>query len=1290
MQVVLHLLIAFMLLRFVCLKLICINFSQEQAPLACDSVVTCYQLEELSLNISDNTSINFNSEKIPLHHLIRFSHISHLSLYSDEESTILCNNSTKSSTAGFQFSNVSNLLLKNLKFEGCGAIHPSTTMNSTSCVHDKITQNFPESYVHCRDTVDFKSTLYVQDCNNVTLTNVRVEDGDGTGMAMFDTVGVLIVANCTFKNNRVRLNHPRQLPGGGGVYIEFTYCPPGRLHTECTYGIRNNNTGVTYTFENNMFLDNYATTLNPKKTSFSPSVGNKFQGMGRGGGVSIIFKGNASNNSVQIVNCSFVSNRAVWGGGIYIDFQDNSSKNVVSLRSSQFCDNIAYLHGGGGVKIGYLLFGSSQLNQNKVVLSGILFYRNRAEFGGGVIIFSGQSTSGDYLNGAEFHNCSWIENSAKFGSAVDVTADSWEVKTNTFLPEPLFADCKFVRNFVLNQTSTKGLNNFFIGKGAFQSKGFLINLRGKQSFEGNDGSAMHLTSSIINFQSGSLVYFKSNSGLYGGAISLIGISAIKVNDDSEFLFINNTASSAGGAIYYFSIDNHNYLSSRSCFIHYKGSKSISERNVTLQFSNNRVWNTDEQVGQAIFASSLIPCMAECNSMEEQLRYNTTVPFSCVGNFMFNEQNIIATSGAGFSSIYPLPFRAIPGKPTKLPVAFQDDLDQTVRGKCSISVENKCSDCRSTFSYEKKFEKTFFGLPGEHVRMTIEAIGFREVLYSATIELTECPPGYVMNKLNMRCICSADSSNKFYRGIDKCNHSEFRAYIRRGFWAGYNKGANETEGSLVTGHCPFCLYKNPRKLLPMEASRHSIENDLCVTNRTGILCGECKKNYSIFFHNDKHECYLNSNFCKYGLIFYILSELVPVTVFFVLVLAFKISFTSGSVNGFILFVQLLVNMQLDADGLIHSPRSTQVFSQSIGLIYKMFNLDFFSVFKLSFCIWEGAGSLDILAMKYVTITYSLALVLFTILVLRLCGSCKTCKIISLKSNVTGGPKTKSSDSFIHGLSSFFVMCYAQCATVSVFILTPGFIYHRSDSDLAPYHVVLYNGEVGYFHSSHLPYAIPALFFLVTVVIIPPALFVVYPLCYKLFNILKIKEAKVITLCRIFPLEKLKPVFDSFQSCYKDDFRFFAGLYFFYRLVIPVTSVMSKTIMFYVYVELELIFFLFLHSLFQPYQNKWHNRLDTILLFLLTVINGMTLWKYVLSTGIIIQNYQHHTDIISSMQAALVFLPLLCFVMYFTIKLLAKLVTRILTRLKWNSGNQSDTNQSLTLSFLDRRLLDDDGS
>ena len=83
--------------------------------------------------------------------------------------------------------------------------------------------------------------------------------------------------------------------------------------------------------------------------------------------------------------------------------------------------------------------------------------------------------------------------------------------------------------------------------------------------------------------------------------------------------------------------------------------------------------------------------------------------------------------------------------------------------------------------------------------------------------------------------------------------------------------------------------------------------------------------------------------------------------------------------------------------------------------------------------------------------------------------------------------------------------------------------------------------------HLRYAIPAIFFIMTMVLIPPLLLLSYPLCYKLFALLRIEESRCVQItCKIFPLEKIKPLFDSMQGAFKDRYRFFSGLYLMYRL------------------------------------------------------------------------------------------------------------------------------------------------
>ena len=71
--------------------------------------------------------------------------------------------------------------------------------------------------------------------------------------------------------------------------------------------------------------------------------------------------------------------------------------------------------------------------------------------------------------------------------------------------------------------------------------------------------------------------------------------------------------------------------------------------------------------------------------------------------------------------------------------------------------------------------------------------------------------------------------------------------------------------------------------------------MCGKSRTGVACGSCASGYTTHYHSPNYECKPVDYRCKVGWLFYILSELVPVTVVFVSVLTLNISFTSGAVN-----------------------------------------------------------------------------------------------------------------------------------------------------------------------------------------------------------------------------------------------------------------------------------------------------------------------------------------------------------------------------------------------------------
>ena len=95
-------------------------------------------------------------------------------------------------------------------------------------------------------------------------------------------------------------------------------------------------------------------------------------------------------------------------------------------------------------------------------------------------------------------------------------------------------------------------------------------------------------------------------------------------------------------------------------------------------------------------------------------------------------------------------------------------------------------------------------------------------------------------------------------------------------------------------------------------------------------------------------------------------------------------------------------------------------------------------------------------------------------------------------------------------------------------------------------------------------------------------------------------------------KLKPFLDSFQGCFKDNCRCFAGLFFLYRILILLPMTYSESIdMYYINANIFLFLVLLVHSMIHPFENKWHNYLDLFLLTNLVLFNMLTISNYFIS-------------------------------------------------------------------------------
>lgn len=1213
----------------------------------------------------------FCSEMIPLQNVLIVENRMDIAFMGVSGNVVVkCNRSTNS---GFAFRNVTNIEIKFLALIGCGT----------------------NRHYFVPDMLEMSSVLITNSCN-VDIDGVMIKNYHGFGLAMSNVGGKVNIERSTFGSNQLLKESPN---GGSGLYIKISsYICPNRNTGGSVYKISH------CTFEKNN-ASNYPTVSNLNENSF---FNEDSQSLGRGGGISITISGNTMNNSIKILHSRVESNSGLWGGGIYALFHNSVTFNELVIRDVNITNNTCSLTGGGGggLAIAFISLGDDgKANNNAIQLENCRFESNNARFGGGVTFYATESTDFATLNNTiKFHECTWVGNTALIGAAVDLSSHIWSEEKG-YLPEVEFSNCSFLSNSISHMTRDDHGNIYTYhtkGKGVLYSVSYNVIFSGRTTFYNNIGSALYLVSSVANFPNESNVEFCSNKGFTGGAVTMIGFSAMNFGDNTNFTFFNNLAEDRGGAIVAVSINKKDLIDTQVCFLNYLGGHS--DRNANFLFENNsagafgRNVEVEGHYGHSIFVTSLLPCRKHCtpNNQREDI-------LSCIANFTFvgRKKYDISTSGKEIklSENAVIPLKVIPGKLVNLPINMTDELSHEVGDLFHVLV-TKIGTSQVEIAYSDAYISEtfirFFGVPGDKARITIETTNLREIGITFKIEIQQCPPGFVqiMTEEAQRkfhtCICSASTSTKRYSGIHRCNDTVFSALLNRGFWMGYDQqGENGTEEYLRASYCPrgYCTTSDYKYIseteykLPQNTSVSALSKAVCGVYRTGMVCGKCAGDNATYYHSSSFRC-KNANKCHLGWLFYILSEVVPITLTFVFIMVFDIKLTTGAFNAFLYFAQVSETMLITANGFIIFPYNTFVFVRINHFVYRMFNINFFATSPLSFCLWKSAQTLDLLIFKYVTIVYALLLVFVIIAVMRFCNCSSKNRVISKIQQKKRGARS----TIIHGLTGFLVMCYSECTRISLLLLTPVWLQGRSESGINYLRqVVFYNGELSFFGGAHLLYAIPALFFLIFLGIMPPLLLISYPLCYKIFALLNISETRFISvLCKCIPLESLRPLFDSFQSSFRDNCRFFAGLYFSYRLIILCSFAFLHSLSeFYLMVQAQLVLILAIHTFVQPYKKRWHNVVDGLIFLILNIINAMTLFNFKHTRDLL--DFRNIIHTICKIQTVLLYIPLLYMAIYIATVTYKKLHSRKMCKRKQNIKAKSNAVLSLVV---DTQSMSDD--
>ena len=665
------------------------------------------------------------------------------------------------------------------------------------------------------------------------------------------------------------------------------------------------------------------------------------------------------------------------------------------------------------------------------------------------------------------------------------------------------------------------------------------------------------------------ILFMHNYGLLGGACFLSN-AEINTNAMATITFEDNTAI-LGGALYW----NKVILSNSAC-------------NLEVNFVNNRA-NTR---GNSVYLAA--PPYQELYSL------------NCSVNISIEDISTIAVNMTETS----IPV-VIPGQNIYINISITDYFGSP--SFCTANVYLLCDN--SVFScFNKQIRlngpdyvvlthstvdtKLSLSVPQPTLDNTTVSLWFtcRNIVQTSTIvylNISMCPLGFAFNKSKGVCECSDIISN---HGTVICSENLGIACIAQGYWYGPVNG-NDSNSVHVSAPCTFseCSSTNtpcPAKMLSLGFEGHYYllgyhSDEQCSVGRGGLLCRSCAPGYQYTFLSVT--C-VASSACSWWQPYLVLTISfvfeIMVAVVLLACVRFKLATGSGFLYGPMLLLAVVSHLPLEMHPRYFILRISVLFITAIPLL----NLEPFGM--IPFCFFHPFNKIYNYSLRYLSPFSVVLVIVFTTLKARWC------------------PRTLSlwQHSRLKALCILMLLSFWSLAditmNVTINILTPTKLTHDG---AALSWVVELEPDMKFFSPEHLPVIILAL--IVLVAVIAPLLIIL------LFSPL---------LSRVVNLTKIKPFLDEFQSCYKDNCRWYSGVYF--VVWISFVSLQRQAIS-VIYVQTLFMILLSAHFVIQPYQSRVLNITDMLILAEINLLLFLTSFKPNLVTVILVH--------------VLVLVPIVCF-------------------------------------------------
>ena len=1220
--------------------------------------------------ITDSTTVNITitSESVELHSNATLHSASNIRITSSNRTVIKCNN-----TGSVSFINTTNVTIHGITWDQCGNPNGSRVdggisfANITKLTIDNCTfqhsQMCAVSLSSVSDDITIKNSYFMS--NGLRKTTGSGE-GDCGGLKINAVLNetVIVIKDCVFSGN--------------GKSIDRQYYPIYGLFIEV---FELNQVNITLTINRTNFVSNFGGMyLKTEVATFSTFIlsevnvsdninegiklpelqiargdinlmvlNSTFSNNGNGGLNGYIFAYTANSTiNVVIENTNFTDNRAVnfsnraltiaissadttplsvyvqhssfvnnKNGTIYISTSQGKVPHLVRFKEVVIKECVATGSYSGSVSVSL----HSSLNNTYYFQSVFFIANNYSGITGGALFLKTVNAENDIF----ITNCEFQSNSGLGEGAAFYVADGVMSNANVYQTIIKITDVNFINN-------KAGDSIVYVEGGSINNTRISLE---DTSFTNNIGTALRLFMSRLTFYT--YVLFENNTANSGGALYLEQGSQVYFGNKYANLivqFVNNTATQYGGVIYtdlpstcptingvMFSSFNWNFK------ISFMSNKAGIIGN-SMYFNIHEFCEINTNANNS---NSLLYFPYKFNYSEAHNTAIVTSPHSVElyfpnhdGSYISNKTVFIRNKILGKTITFTgavFDYFSSPAEPTQFHVkCLHGCTNYKLANNHNWLLVDNVSLLSMTLSGSRVDD--FNPINITFALTSILASFNEQIKLQLIIELSPCYSGYFYDVHSNTCACYN------HKDIVEC-YDDYNE-IKRGYWF----GTVTYPPTFTVSLCPsrYCYFgKHRQETRQGYCFLPSTLDGQCHSHRTGVACGECKTGYTLAY--DLPNC-INTDKCSVGMtilviVLTILYWIAVVAAVFVLMhFSHKYNIPSNYAYG-IIYYYSIVDILLNNNPYISDAvfQVVAVLSSFAKLTPQLFG---------QLCLAKGLSGID---QQFIHYTHALAVILILLSVVLVARYSPRLALYVRRY-------------ILRVICILLLLSYTSLASTSLQLLQatqyPGYdgLY------------VYVSPDMKYFNGRHAFYGVVALLCGAIVVIGLPLFLLLEPLI----------------LNRWFNFIRVMPLLDQFQSCYKDEYRWFAAYYLICRQVIIIIVYFGNDDYYEMlyYLQTVCVVIAMLHIWTQPYKIDFLNAFDgVVLLTIILVVNANTFTFLSSATSVII--------------VILVLLPLIVFCIASSKKLILRYIKKLILCFTKSQDQQQYNN---LLDSTDHVNTDDD--